>query len=153
MSTLMIIAVILAMTAGAVWRLVDGHGWGPTAVRVPLAFIIAAAAALLSVGETWWIVWLAGWAGLNIIVGHTDWSDFLWMPLRFGSVAALTILPYGTDAWLYVALCAIAGLCYPLFMILDLPKVTIRGVQVIDGQEAWARLPAGAFIIGGLALL
>lgn len=157
--------VIGAALFGALWRFVDGLDRSQSRIPAAIRGVIFFAAALVVcklTGKTWLLAaFMASAATLNIIVGHTKWDDWTWQACRFSMFAAWTVLPLNDFAhtWPYVFLCAVAGLSYPvLFLVdgqglhLDAPKRLPRW-RLLDGPEAYARLPLGAAILGGLALV
>lgn len=148
----------LFLLAGAAWRFWDGLGKkdarAVTGVRAVVGVAVALAAAWWSQGLDLVVLWLGGWAALNLIVGHTSWMDWKWQALRFSMVAALTVYPLGPSAagWGYIAACAVAGLSYPLLFWLN-ERWPLPRWWLFDGPEAYARLPLGAAVIGGLSFL
>lgn len=164
---------ITAALFGALWRFWDGLDRSQS--RLPAAFrgvifAVAAVAVCKLSGKTWPVtLFMAAAATLNITVGHTDWKDWAWQAIRFGSVAALTVLPLNhfSSSIGYVAMCAGAGMFYPWLFWYHKQNPLPRWINIgpdpmdaegcdrylFDGPEAYARLPLGAAILGGLAPL
>ena len=162
---------ICAVLFGALWRFWDGLDRSqsrlPAALRGVIFFAAALAVCKLT-GKTWPLaVYMAGFATLNIVVGHTKWDDWTWQALRFSTFGALTVLPLDDFAHTvyYVAALIFAGVAYPLLFEMrnvlprwgnlgpDPTDAEGRDRYMFDGPEAYARLPLGAAILGGLAFL
>ena len=141
----------LLIAAAGAWRYFDGTSGRifnvhiPTAIRNTVFVILALAGAYWSLGLNWWVLWLAAFASLNIIMGHTKWEDMLWQSARFGLGTVVTAGPY--FAWtLYTGAVDWMSLAYGLSGVLIGPVYKLL-------EEKWARIPTGAIIIGGLCLL
>lgn len=147
------IGVALFLLAGAIWRFLDGMSRETTGIVTGLrnagTIILALGAGWYS-GAGWWFLWAGGWAAASIILGCTKWTDWTWQALRFGGVGAIAALPFGLSGLPYVAACALGGLAYPALARVDhlLPRW-----RWLSGYEAYARLPLGAAVIGGLVFL
>ena len=170
---------MIYLLLAALWRLHDGGDgrfkWWPAWVNISILAIIVmlsfSSASIIDAGLGMQL-WFTFFTMVNILHGHTDWYDFKWMPLRYSGIAAIAVFPLGFEAWPYVALCAFAGLMYPILMRWGgwLPKwwnvsqyidgKLLRPNQKIetgycrfDGHEAYARTIAGACILGGIVIL
>jgi hypothetical protein len=142
---------VLILTA--VWRFIDGAG---APLRPKMLYMLIALAVLLALAN-WhnglWGLWAAAFASINILIGHTAWKDWAWMPLRYSGIAAITALPFG-EPYVYVFLCLLAGVMYPfLFWLDEVIKLKLPRFWYFDGAEAYCRIPAGAFILGGTIFL
>ena len=132
----------VCLIAGAAWQWWDGHGqkYGGvrTLVRLAIAAVIASFAVWLADLSMLQSIACVVVALLNTHMGYTKWESYQWMIPRFGGPALIIFAL--TGSWLYVLLCAGAGALYP--KLSEYPR----------GEEL-ARLPRGAAILGGLALL
>lgn len=154
----------------AAWRFLDGMDHQdsglPTWARNLGTIALALAAAVYARGFGVEPVWMASCAGISIIVGETNWQSPTWQAIRFACPAALAVMPLDAwQGWPYVAACALGGLAYPALFAIHarwpLPRLWRLRRMGDDGQphfafsgpEAYARLPLGAAIIGGLALV
>lgn len=146
------IAALFLLLGGA-WRFIDGlsrESTGiPTGFRNAVAVAIAISAAC-SAGLGWWSLWAGAVAAASVIIGETRWESWTWQAIRFGGLAAVAVLPVGLPALPYVVACALGGLCYPALALVEdrLPRW-----GWFDGFEAYARVPLGAVVLGGLAFL
>ena len=145
---------MIEFIAAGIWRLIEGSdlkGDVPAiAFHLSLAMILGG---IYAQDPSWQLAVACIGAAVNINLGQTAWKDWGWMPLRYSGVAALFCLPYGLDAVPYVAACIGCGvLCPTLFWVED-KLVAMPRWKLLDGPEAYARIVAGATIIGGLTLL
>lgn len=114
-----------------------------------------------------WALLPASMATASIIIGWTNWANAPWQFVRFALPAAIAIGPMFyydvVNAWAfgYVVACGLAGASYTLLMKFDskLPRwFVIDGFEngphlLFDGFEAYARIPLGGAVVGGLAFL
>lgn len=146
----MIEAAFLA--AGALVRLIDGANTGvPNGARVALFYALAIGGAAYA-GAGLWALWVGGWAATSIVWGQTRWEDPGYQALRFGVPAMIGAAPFWTGGLLYVGLGVAAAVSYLPLVWLD-RRIGLPRWWIFDGPEAYYRLPMGAAIIGGCALL
>ena len=162
METEIILTVVAFLLGGIVRSLVGAGHVSRWAGYIPCGIVCAAIGLadlpldLMNMADILWAVLISCHLGL----GYTQWEDRKWMVLRFGIPAVMLAGPllfFGeTNAFaagLYILLSLGAGAIYPdrqkIFEILKLDRIDS---SFIDSARL-AEFVAGAFILGGMAVL
>lgn len=138
--------------AGAIVRFIDGSDGYVGKLKIPngvrvvslLGLCLGAWAVVLWPNPT--CAWAGTWCALALIVGQTDWKDWLWQPMRFGLFGFAAVFPLGPDWWPVPLALALAGLTYPALFALN-ERVRLPTWGKIDGPEAYARMIAGGVCV------
>lgn len=146
------IATICFALAGGIVRLVDGSAQPvpglpfkiPNGVRVASIFALCLSAWTITLGFVPIAPVCAAWCMLALIMGQTNWTDWLWMPMRFALFGFAASWSIGIDMWHVPAVMALAGISYPFMFWID-ERMTLPRLWIVDGPEAYAR-----FVCGGL---
>ena len=135
--------------AGAVWRIVDGNGYGPTWVRsavLGLLCVVAFAAVGTPVDVLGWTVAVvvAGFASWAMLLGSEDWTSwrtlYRYWPAAIGGLVATVYSANLVAGLTYLGLLLVAGAAHPTVTRLNVHTRYAEGV-------------IGACVIGGLVIL
>lgn len=143
----MVLVIGLTILA-ALWRVIDGRGYGPSWARNIAGLAIAMACAYVAIGHTWQAGVCAVLAWLTMIAGYTKWESW-WSVARYGLPTALIggiAYSSGVAFWMsaaYAAGGAVVGFAY----------VAQHKYLPWKYSTVLSEVLAGAAIIGGLSFL
>lgn len=156
-----IFVCVLLMSLGGFVRLIDGSGQPISYFGYPITVRVGVRNVLMTIisAISWWYVfgidWIVLWgtflSAWCIIIGCTQWQNAMWQWLRFSVFGAYALLFMDmVQWWPIVFIYGFGGLCYAIFFAfehLKWPKFWI-----MDGPESYARIIAGATVLGGVTL-